>query len=117
MVGKPLNELIEKVQRVGKGDFSGPVQLKSTDELGSLGTALNEMCDQLSRATRKLDDGSCCPRRHARTTQALRSAQHGGTDGGRNRPRNRHTAERRFRSCGTDCRWPTFSKTQREKAP
>ena len=30
MVGKPLNELIEKVQRVGRGDFGGPVQLKST---------------------------------------------------------------------------------------
>ncbi len=54
MVGKPLNELIEKVQRVGRGDFSGPVQLKSTDELGSLGTALNEMCDQLTEQRKKL---------------------------------------------------------------
>ncbi len=55
MVGKPLNELIEKVQRVGRGDFGGPVQLKSTDELGSLGTALNEMCDQLTEQRNKLD--------------------------------------------------------------
>lgn len=47
MVGKPLNELIDKVHRVGEGDFSGPVELDSNDELGRLGSALNEMCDQL----------------------------------------------------------------------
>ena len=55
MVGKPLNRLIEKVHRVGKGDFSGPVQLKSTDELGRLGVALNDMCDQLSEQRSRLD--------------------------------------------------------------
>lgn len=55
MVGRPLNELIAKVQRVGKGDFSAPVQLKSTDELGRLGIALNEMCDQLAEQRTRLN--------------------------------------------------------------
>ena len=47
MVGKPLNELIDKVHRVGNGDFGGPIALDSGDELGRLGHALNQMCDQL----------------------------------------------------------------------
>ncbi len=55
MVGKPLNELIDKVQRVGQGDFSGPVQLRSADELGRLGNALNEMCDQLEEQRYRLN--------------------------------------------------------------
>lgn len=49
MVGKPLGLLVDKVQRVGQGDLGGPVELKRADELGRLGIAINEMCDQLSR--------------------------------------------------------------------
>lgn len=56
MVGKPLQELIDKVQRAGKGDFGKPLELKSHDELGRLATALNEMCDQLSRQRQELDE-------------------------------------------------------------
>ncbi|MEM1069508.1 MAG: HAMP domain-containing sensor histidine kinase, partial [Planctomycetota bacterium] len=48
MVGKPLNQLISKVHRVGEGDFNHPVNIRSGDELGRLGAALNQMCDQLS---------------------------------------------------------------------
>ncbi len=48
MVGEPLNRLIDKVHRVGRGDFSEPVVLSNKDELGKLGIALNEMCDQLN---------------------------------------------------------------------
>ena len=55
MVAQPLNALIDKVHRVGQGDFSRPVQLKSRDELGKLGNAINEMCDQLGRQRDELE--------------------------------------------------------------
>ena len=55
MVGQPLEQLIAKVHRVGRGDFSGPVQLQSNDELGRLGVALNEMCEQLAEQRSQLD--------------------------------------------------------------
>ncbi len=49
MVGKPLDLLVQKVQRIGHGDLSGPVELKRDDELGKLGQAVNEMCEQLEQ--------------------------------------------------------------------
>ncbi len=55
MVGKPLNALIDKVHRVGQGDFGEPVQLRSRDELGRLGEAINEMCEQLEHQRRELE--------------------------------------------------------------
>ena len=54
MVGKPLNQLIDKVHRVGKGDFDDPVAVRSGDELGRLATALNEMCQQLAAQRERL---------------------------------------------------------------
>lgn len=48
MVGRPLTLLTEKVQRIGQGDFTDPVELKTKDELARLGDAINEMCTQLS---------------------------------------------------------------------
>jgi signal transduction histidine kinase len=47
IVGRPLEALIQKTQRVGEGDFSGPIHLKRNDELGQLAESLNQMCDQL----------------------------------------------------------------------
>jgi len=49
MVGKPLDQLVEKVQRIGHGDLSGRIDLKRDDELGRLGQAINEMCAQLEQ--------------------------------------------------------------------
>ena len=54
MVGKPLNQLIEKVHRVGNGDFDEPIAVGGGDELGRLATALNEMCQQLSAQRERL---------------------------------------------------------------
>ena len=55
MVGKPLNQLIEKVQRAGQGDFDGPLRLRSTDELGRLSDALNQMCVELAQQRDQLE--------------------------------------------------------------
>jgi signal transduction histidine kinase len=55
MVGEPLNLLIDKVHRVGRGDFSQPVALSDKDELGKLGIALNEMCNQLNSQRQRIE--------------------------------------------------------------
>jgi len=54
MVGRPLDKLIEKTQRVGRGDFSTPIELGGHDELSQLGRSLNEMCEQLAHQQDRL---------------------------------------------------------------
>ncbi len=54
MVGKPLSQLIDKVHRVGEGDFEGPVEVRRGDELGKLALAINGMCEQLSAQRARL---------------------------------------------------------------
>ncbi len=54
MVGRPLDQLVEKVHRVGQGDLSGPVELHRGDELGKLGEAVNEMCTQLDEQRKRI---------------------------------------------------------------
>ncbi len=49
MIGRPLDQLVDKTKRVGLGDLGGPLNLNRNDELGQLATALNEMCDQLAQ--------------------------------------------------------------------
>lgn len=49
MVGKPLDQLVEKVHRIAQGDLSGDVDLRRDDELGKLAEAINEMCLQLEQ--------------------------------------------------------------------
>ena len=58
MVGRPLEELIAKVQRVGRGDFDHPLQPRSHDELGRLAVALNDMCEQLTSQHAELDSAT-----------------------------------------------------------
>ncbi|MDE0862206.1 MAG: ATP-binding protein [Rubripirellula sp.] len=72
MVGKPLNQLIDKVHRVGEGDFSGPVTIKSEDELGRLGKALNDMCDQLVQQRHELETATAS---RIETVEQLRHAE------------------------------------------
>ena len=54
MVGRPLNRIIEKMRRMGTGDFSGPLQLPGHDELGELAVRLNTVCEQLEDAKEKI---------------------------------------------------------------
>jgi len=54
MLGKPLNHLMEKVQRVGKDDFSEPLRLKGHDELSRLAATLNAMCEQVEQFREKI---------------------------------------------------------------
>ena len=54
MIGRPLNRLIEKTQRIATGDLSGPIRLRTGDELAQLGDSLNEMCDALARSKQRV---------------------------------------------------------------
>ncbi len=50
LIARPLERLVEKVRRVGRGDLSGPVSLGRKDEFGELAAAVNTMCEQLGEA-------------------------------------------------------------------
>jgi two-component system, NtrC family, sensor kinase len=49
-VARPLQQLMEKVRRVGQGDLTHPVEMRRHDELSTLASALNAMCEQLAEA-------------------------------------------------------------------
>ena len=50
LIARPLQRLIEKARRVGRGDLSGPVRVGGNDEFGELASAVNTMCEQLAGA-------------------------------------------------------------------
>jgi two-component system, NtrC family, sensor kinase len=50
LVGKPIHQLVEMARRVGNRDFSGSVELRRTDELGELASAMNAMSAELAQA-------------------------------------------------------------------
>jgi signal transduction histidine kinase len=54
LVGRPVRAIADKARRVGRGDFSGPLTLPPTDELGELAVEMNAMCDQLVVANAKV---------------------------------------------------------------
>ena len=54
LVGRPLEQVVQKMRRVGTGDFSGPLLLSGHDELDELAAGLNTMCEQLDEARAKV---------------------------------------------------------------
>ncbi len=50
LIGRPLDQIVGKIRRIGTGDFSGPLRLSGHDELGELAVGLNTMCAQLDEA-------------------------------------------------------------------
>jgi len=58
MVGRPLDQLIGKVNEVSRGDLKRPVAVTTGDELGDLGKAINQMCDCLVKQRRQLESES-----------------------------------------------------------
>ncbi len=46
-IGRPLDALTAKMQRVGQGEFTGPLEIRSRDELGQLADSVNKMCVHL----------------------------------------------------------------------
>lgn len=54
MIGRPLSQIVDKIRRIGIGDFSSPLQLQSHDELMELAAGLNSMCEQIREAMENL---------------------------------------------------------------
>lgn len=44
LVAKPVGLLVAKARKTGRGDFSEPLSLKRSDELGALATEIDAMC-------------------------------------------------------------------------
>ena len=57
-VGSPLARLVEKTRRAGRGDFAGEIEIRSQDELGELGGAVNAMCRELETFQRRIHEES-----------------------------------------------------------
>jgi signal transduction histidine kinase len=47
LVGRPVNVLVEKARRIGRGDFSGPIHLHGASEFSALAEEMNAMCGRL----------------------------------------------------------------------
>lgn len=56
VVGRPMRSLAEKARRVSRGDYTGPVELPQRDEIGMLATEMNHMCDELLRASTRIQE-------------------------------------------------------------
>ncbi|RKJ52785.1 HAMP domain-containing protein, partial [Butyricicoccus sp. 1XD8-22] len=46
---RPLNELHQAVEKMSEGDYHTRVQVSSSDEIGKLSKAFNEMADAIQR--------------------------------------------------------------------
>ena len=77
-VDGPVRALRAKANRIGRGDFSGPLSLRGRDELSDLGTAMNTLAEQIATAQRQLQDESDA---RLETLEQLRHAERLATVG------------------------------------
>ena len=54
LIGRPLQQLIEKTERIGAGDFGEPLEMRGYSELSRLAESLNRMCEELEESQRKI---------------------------------------------------------------
>jgi len=54
LIGRPLAKLTKKIDRVGQGDLSDPVELRGRNELTALAQGLNTMCERLAQSQAKI---------------------------------------------------------------
>ncbi|MBL8814354.1 MAG: HAMP domain-containing protein [Planctomycetaceae bacterium] len=69
-IGRPLGVLMEKAERIGRGDFTAPIHLAQNDELGTLATSLNQMCDRLIEQRNSIEQET------TRRIQAIEQLRH-----------------------------------------
>ncbi len=55
-VGRPLDRLIAKTERIGSGDFSDPIPVRGNDELSQLARALNDMSAKLAEQQTRIHE-------------------------------------------------------------
>jgi len=54
VVGRPVDALVAKARRIGRGDFSEPLALRTRDELSQLAREMNAMAAELDAAARRV---------------------------------------------------------------
>src|SRR4051812_25405962 len=54
-VARPVEQLVEKAVRIGKGDFGHPLQLETGDEFAQLATKLNEAASDLAASQERIE--------------------------------------------------------------
>ena len=54
LVGHPVRNLVAKARKVGRGDFSGRLEMRRHDEIGTLAGEMNLMADKLAEAKEKI---------------------------------------------------------------
>lgn len=52
VVGQPIEQLVEKARRIGRGDFSGPLTFERRDEISLLAHEINAMASALDAAAK-----------------------------------------------------------------
>lgn len=55
-ITRPLNELVEGAERIGKGDLGHRVKIRTKDEIGGLAVAFNQMTESLKKVTASRDE-------------------------------------------------------------
>ena len=56
VVGKPMEQLVAKLRRMGDGDLGGPLALTSGDEMSYFAHELNATCDRLALAKARVEE-------------------------------------------------------------
>ncbi len=54
ILGRPMELLVDKIQRIGAGDYSDPLLLPGHNELTMLSVGINTMCEQIEITMKKL---------------------------------------------------------------
>ncbi|MEW4453426.1 HAMP domain-containing sensor histidine kinase [Bremerella sp. JC817] len=54
LVGRRLEKLVDKTRRISSGQFDEPVEISGNDEIAQLGSALNQMSDQLNQQQQEI---------------------------------------------------------------
>ncbi|MET0792571.1 MAG: HAMP domain-containing sensor histidine kinase [Polyangiaceae bacterium] len=78
IVARPVELLIDKARRVGRGDFSAPLSFRRRDEFQSLALEMNAMCDALAQAKEEVASET---RAHQLALEQLRHADRLSTVG------------------------------------
>ncbi|MDZ4780556.1 MAG: methyl-accepting chemotaxis protein [Planctomycetia bacterium] len=55
---RPILNVVEVVQAAAQGELTKRVTVRSSDEIGALGTAINQLCDSLQQMVRRVIDSS-----------------------------------------------------------
>lgn len=71
VVGRPVDALVKKARRIGRGDFSQPLALGTRDELSQLAGEMNSMAAELDAAAQKVAGETAA---RLRTLEQLRHA-------------------------------------------